>query len=254
MPQIFSLAKRQQTEDQGMQFVINEKILSIPPYISTTWNSVASLHMSPVSQGNILIISLHNETTIQIPDLGQDILTKIFQTHSEFINLKTKDKPANDPKQMFNMDNIATLGFPMRFGGALEGLGAAMQHNSEQSGAPDLPKEVLEKISAVAKIMDNDKSLEQSLKAEPHCNCMHCQIARAISGQNSITETEISDEEVSDEDLKFRTWDIAQSGEKLYNVSNPINKEEHYSVYLGEPLGCTCGQKNCEHIKAVLDT
>ncbi|MCH9632365.1 MAG: hypothetical protein S4CHLAM6_06970 [Chlamydiae bacterium] len=237
-----------------MQFVINEKILSIPPHISTTWESVASLHMSPPPQGNILIISLHNGTTIQIPDLGQDILTKIFQTHSEFISSKTKQKPAVDPSQIFNMDNMANIGFPMRFGGALEGLGAAMQHNSEQSNAPDLPKEVLEKISAVAKIMDNDKSLEQSLKAEPHCNCMHCQIARAINGQEQITETEETEEEVSDDDLKFRTWDIAQTGDKLYCVSNPLNKEEQYSVYLGEPLGCTCGQKNCEHIKAVLDT
>ena len=71
-----------------MQFVINEKILSIPPHISTTWDSVASLHMGPAPQGNILIISLHSGTAIQIPDLGQDILTKIFQTHSEFISLK----------------------------------------------------------------------------------------------------------------------------------------------------------------------
>lgn len=236
-----------------MQFVINEKILSLPPHISTTWDSISSIHVNNANQGNILTISLHNGTTIQVPNLAQDILTKIFQTHSEFIASQADPKKGGEQNPFLNMDNMINLGFPMRFGGALEGLGAAMQHNPEQSNAPDLPKEVLDKISAVAKIMDGDQSLEQSLKAEPHCNCMHCQIARAITGQDQIADEEV-EEEVSDEDLKFRTWDITQTGDKLYMVSNPLDADEQYSVYLGEPLGCTCGQKNCEHIKAVLNT
>lgn len=236
-----------------MQFVINEKILSLPPHISTNWENIASLHLDTSGQGNFLVISLHNGTTIQVPNLAQDILTKIFQTHSEYLSSTSQQSTAGEQNPFLNMDNIMNLGFPMRFGGALEGLGAAMQHNSEQANAPDLPKEVLEKISAVAKIMDGDQSLEQSLKPEPHCNCMHCQIARAITGQEQISEEEI-EEEVSDEDLQFRTWDITQSGDKLYTVSNPLDAEEQYSVFLGEPLGCTCGQKNCEHIKAVLNT
>ncbi|MGH2612567.1 MAG: hypothetical protein ACRDFB_05905, partial [Rhabdochlamydiaceae bacterium] len=60
------------------------------------------------------------------------------------------------------------------------------------------------------------------------------------------------EEEVSDEDLKFRTWDIKQENDKLYSVTNPLDKKEHYNVFLGKPLGCTCGNKNCEHIQAVL--
>lgn len=238
-----------------MQIIINEKMLSIPPYISTAWESVSSLHMAPEAQGNILIVSLTTGTVIQVPNLSQDLLTKIFQTHTQVISRQssqTNQKPMNDPSGMFNMENMINLGFPMRFGGGLEGLGAAMQHSPEQSNAPDLPKEVLEKISAVAKIMDNDQSLMQTLKPEPHCNCMHCQIARAITGET--IEEELIEEEVSDEDLKFKTWNVSQSGENLYNVSNPLDEDEHYSVYLGEPIGCTCGQKNCEHIKAVLNT
>ena len=236
-----------------MQFLINEKILSIPPYISTTWDSIVSLHM----QQDLLIISLKNGTPIQIPNLSQDILTKIFQTHTDFVQSESKTQAPGDTPSgtnpLFNMDNMINFGFPMRFGGTLEGLGAAMQHNPEQASAPDLPHEVLDKISAVAKIMDTDASLNQSLKAEPHCNCTHCQIARAITGE-APPEKENEEEEVTDEDLKFRTWDIEQAGDKLYTVSNPLDKEEQYSVYLGEPLGCTCGQKNCEHIKAVLNT
>lgn len=237
-----------------MQIIINEKMLSIPPYISTTWESVSSLHMASESKGNLLVVTLKTGTTIQIPNLSQDLLTKVFQTHSQAITSQTSHsnkKPSADPNGLFNMENMISLGFPMRLGGGLEGLGAAMQHNIEQANAPNLPKEVLEKIAAVAKIMDNDQSLMQTLKAEPHCNCMHCQIARAITGEALGPEVE---EEVTEEDLKFKTWDVQQSGDNLYTVSNPLDHDEHYSVYLGEPLGCTCGQKNCEHIKAVLNT
>jgi hypothetical protein len=59
-------------------------------------------------------------------------------------------------------------------------------------------------------------------------------------------------EEVSDEDLKFRDWEIKQTAEQLYTVTNPLDANEHYNVFLGSPLGCTCGDKNCEHIRAVL--
>jgi hypothetical protein len=69
----------------------------------------------------------------------------------------------------------------------------------------------------------------------------------------SSREQEAKEELVSDDELKFRTWDISQSNEKLYIVSNPLDDHEHYSVYLGEPIGCTCGQKLCEHVRAVLN-
>ncbi len=85
-------------------------------------------------------------------------------------------------------------------------------------------------------------------KPEPHCNCPHCQIARAMHG---IEKQEL-EEPVSDEDLKFRDWEIKQTGEKLYSVTNPIDPSEQYTVFLGEPVGCTCGHSHCEHIKSVL--
>ncbi len=229
-------------------------MLSIPPYVSTTWDSITSLHLDSSNQAGILIISLQNGVVVKIPNLNQDVLTKIFQTHTQYMTEKTKQPKQQDPGHIFNLDNLANLGFPMRFGGALEGLGAAMQHNPEQSQAPDLPKEVLEKISAVAKIMDTDQGLTQGLKPEPHCNCVHCQIARAITQEGGHQEESEFLEEVSDEELKFRSWDISQSGEKLYTVSSPLDAAEHYSVHLGDPIGCTCGQNNCEHIKAVLNS
>ncbi len=241
-----------------MEYVINRKILSLPPYISTSWNNVSSLYAENENGRNILVIELKAGSTIRIPQLDSDILTKVFQTHSRYLEESDKSEtPKINPNEVppFNFDHFSSIGIPMKFGMNLEGLGAAMQHNPSQANAPDLPKEVLDKISAVAKIMDADPSLTSSLKAEPHCNCMHCQIARALNGETrEHSSHEEVEEEVSDEDLKFKTWDIEQSGDKLYTVTNPLDKKEHYSVFLGEPLGCTCGQKNCEHIKAVLNT
>ena len=72
---------------------------------------------------------------------------------------------------------------------------------------------------------------------------------------NDMQENKEREEEiVSDEDLKFKTWDIVQTGEKLYDVTNPLDTKEQYHVYLGEPVGCTCGEQYCEHIRAVLSS
>ena len=126
-----------------------------------------------------------------------------------------------------------------------------MQHNSAQGDAPDLPAELIQKIAGIAQIMAGG-DLKNFPKPEPHCNCMHCQVARAI--HNGEKEDEADEETVSDEDLQFRTWDISQSGEKLFTVTNPLDSDEHYNVFLGSPVGCTCGESHCEHIRAVLSS
>ena len=132
----------------------------------------------------------------------------------------------------------------------MESLSSVMQHDPSQKTAPDLPPDLLKKISTLAKIFNEETNSELPLPQE-NCNCMHCQIAKAMqigAGKNP----ENLDDEVSDEDLKFRIWDIQEEGNKLFSVINPLDKNEHYNVFLGSPLGCTCGKKNCEHIKAVL--
>ena len=76
-------------------------------------------------------------------------------------------------------------------------------------------------------------------KAEPHCNCTYCQIARAIQAGSLELGEHDEVEEVSEEDLKFRDWDIEQKSEEIYEVTNPIDQNEHYQVFLGNPVGCT---------------
>jgi len=146
---------------------------------------------------------------------------------------------------------IATQTFAIPLPFPIEGLTSTLQHNPEQADTPPLPPEILEK-SNLSKASSGRSDLAP--KAEPHCNCPYCQITRAITG--ALLEAEASipqiEEEVSAADLTFRNWDIKQESNKLYCVTNPLDTKEHYSVFLGEPVGCTCGSKNCEHIQAVL--
>lgn len=233
---------------------INHQILSIPPHISTSWKNISSIHVVEKETGPVLIVNLSSGQIVEIPGLEKEILHEIFEAHSSFLEQETKEPEIKESKESSPLN----FGIPLKFGiEGLEGFGSVMQHNPGQANMPNLPTEVLEKISNLSKALGISESNEGFLKAEPHCNCMYCQIARAIQdgahgpSENSPDEIE---EEISEEDLKFREWDINQTSDKLYVVTNPFNQAEHYQVFLGEPIGCTCGQKNCEHVRAVLNS
>ncbi len=215
---------------------ITDKILSLPPYLSTSWKDVVSLQIETHPFGHALIIELVTGSKVKVPNLEKHIIEKMFTIHAKVI--EEKEKPSS----------VMTTIMPFPFVN-MEGLMTTLQHNPEQKNTPPIPSEVLEKISAMTKglLPEDTSSLAQP---ESNCQCPHCQIMRAVLNQPQ--DAAPVEEEVSDEDLKFRLWDIKQEGDSLYCVSNPLDHKEHYSVFLGNPLGCTCGQKNCEHIQAVL--
>lgn len=238
---------------------INPKYLSIPPYISASWDNISALHM----QGTTLVINTVDGNDIEIPDLKPEILEAIFAAHANYLEsylLKDSEASSVPPimkrmPQLFSSNDESDQALRLSFG-AFDSLGTMMQHNSAQANGPNLPKEVLNKISAIAKIISPEEA-EGLPKPELHCNCVHCQIARAIHEglhtelqQQPILEEEI----VSEKDLSFQQWDISQTGDQLYSVVNRLDTEEKYSVYLGHPVGCTCGKSGCEHILAVLKT
>ena len=103
---------------------------------------------------------------------------------------------------------------------------------------------------AIAKIISPSEELLLP-KSEPGCNCFFCQIARALNPELSSSHT-TDEPAIADEELQFQQWDIKQTGEKLYSVINRLDEHEKYNVYLGHPIGCTCGKQGCEHILAVL--
>jgi hypothetical protein len=142
------------------------------------------------------------------------------------------------------------IDFP--FTGALDGqLTALLKHNPDEADAENLPEEIIEKIEKISSVF-TDEEREALPRPEKDCNCFHCQIVKAMYFEEGQEEIEVEEDEVTEDDLRFREWNISKTGENLYTVVNPFDSKEHYSVFLGEPVGCTCGQKDCEHIKAVL--
>ena len=241
---------------------INPKILSIPPYISTSWKNIASLHIENQSSMIVLVVTLLSGARIEVPHLEPAMMEAVFAAHARF--LEQEERPQSNklpPKSPIGFltgqeQQILSMELPIK-GGVMnmENFGMLLQHNPQQADSPDLPPDILEKITQLSKTLGIDDP-NAIPKAEPHCNCMRCQIARAMQkGVEGDGEQQGQQEEiVLDEELKFRTWDVAQTGDKLYLVSNPIDQKEHYNVYLGDPVGCTCGQAHCEHIRAVLNT
>ncbi|MBS0634175.1 MAG: hypothetical protein JSR37_01775 [Verrucomicrobia bacterium] len=211
---------------------ITDKIISIPPFISTTWDKVSSLHMDD----KLLIVTLKDTTRVAIPGLSQEVINEIFHAHANSLGEPQTTSALAGP-------------FRMLFG-TLESLTQALQHNPAYSNLAPLPEEVVSKIQMLAKSLPPEE-LENYLHPIDGCNCMYCQITRILKGEES-THVALPEEEVAEDELKFEEWIVESVGDKMYKVTNKLDPTEHYNVYLGEPIGCTCGRQNCEHIVAVL--
>ena len=227
---------------------ISKKILNLPPYLSTSWQNITSLYLDKSDSTPLLKVELNTGTIVEIPGLDQESLKTIFQGHAAYLE---QESPSATYLPEPSKDQILGFKIPIGMEGNLANFGDMMQHNSEQMHATPLPQEILSKIAAMAQSVGMDASMFP--KPEPHCNCPHCQMARAIHQQQDDEEEQKEPEEdVTEEDLRFREWDIEQTNDKLYRITNPLDKEEHFDVFLGDPVGCTCGEKNCKHIRAVL--
>lgn len=228
-----------------MAIKITDKILSIPPYISTKWSRISALHM----KGGVLAITLVNGETIHIPNLSQETIHLIFQQHAVSLEKEQSSSlpPGPDVSKWKEFMEQEEPSIRLAFGTSMDGWGNMMQHNPTQADAPDLPAEILQKIGAIAKIITPADELLLP-KAETGCNCFYCQIARVLNP----VPTSSNELEVNAEELSFQQWTITQTGDQLYLVVNRLDEQEKYNVYLGQPIGCTCGKQGCEHILAVL--
>ena len=234
---------------------INHKILSLPPYISTSWKNINTLHMKEGNNQSILVVVLHNGSVIEIPHLESQIVRQIFDAHSQFIETEQESQPRIE--SLKKPDLSLSFGIPFQLDGIenFEDLGSLFQHNPKQATLANLPPEALEKIGALAKAIGISPDQMNLPKAEPHCNCVYCQIIGTLyNKEDGMRNLDDLEEEVSDKDLSFRDWAIEQKGDKLYEITNPLDENERYQIYLGTPIGCTCGQDNCEHIRIVLNS
>lgn len=232
-----------------MMIKVTDKILSIPPHISTSWSRIAALHV----KGGVLAITLIGGEIVQIPNLDSETIQLIFQHHAVYLEKEQSSGLAhNDLSKLKNWIGQDEPSIRLAFGSSVEGIEGMMQHNPSQSNSPDLPPEILQKIGAISKIIAPSDEMEFP-KAESGCNCFFCQIARALNPESQASSVAMIEEpSISDEDLHFQEWDIKQIDGKLYSVTHRLDGHEKYNVYLGEPVGCTCGKQGCEHILAVL--
>lgn len=233
-----------------MKIKINDRILCLPPFISTTWEQVRSLkiELEPLSEREILVISLMDGHLIKLVDLGAPLTEAIFNAHLKYLDNLTRTAPLKDPLTQILEKARNTGQGP--FG--LEGFSALLNHNPEQALLPPLPIEVLGKVIQAAKTITPYEAAFLP-KPELNCNCLHCQMARALQQAVALYD-EMGGEEIKDEELAFRTWDILNIGDNLYEVRRTESPEELHNVFLGHPVGCSCGIPHCEHIRAVLNS
>jgi len=211
---------------------ITSTMLNVPPYISTTWEHIISLR----TEHDVLYISLKSGESIAIPGLDKSTLETIFEAHARYLENANKEITFDIPYNSLKAGGLTTL--------------AAMRHIPEESELPDLPVDLLEKIAMLTKSFGGEEA-QMMTPSDSTCNCTFCQLARAIT---NLSDTNLEEEKIADEDLAFRDWQIEQIDAQLYRVTSPLDPNEQYKVFLGEPLGCNCGENHCEHIKAVLQS
>lgn len=241
---------------------INNKILSIPPYISTSWKQIASLKAEKKEGILQLHITLQDGSYTLIPQIESPIVDAIFSSHAKYLESETPQEKQPPVPFFFETQRLSSSAlleppFPLPFPG-FKNLTSLLQHDSERSLEVNFPKEMLDKIENLTRAMGIE-DLRLLPKEEPHCNCPHCQIARSMKKafEDNI-ETEESgidlDEEVTEQDLLFKSWHIYPLENQNYKVVHPDNKDELYHVSLGSPLSCSCGSNQCEHIRSVLSS
>lgn len=223
---------------------ITPQILSIPPYFSTTWSNIAALRTIPQGLLYRLIVLFQDQTEVEVEGLGQAEIDLIFAAHARYMGRKERQTPSSAPVP-FSLEGLKSL-----FGGdSVQIFSGGLHHNPDQSSLPPLPPELLEKIVQVFRSLRITEQPEALPPPEESCGCLYCQVVRALA---TPPEKQEEEELITEADLTFRSWDIEAKGKDLYSVTHPLDKGESYTVFLGTPIGCTCGHKDCEHIQAVL--
>lgn len=227
--------------------LITDRFISIPPKVSVSWKDITSLYM----RDEDLHLLLKGGELVVISDLNDEMIDKIFHHHALHLDRRAEERHKDVMGPMGRLiqlpdvtESVVRIGFA-----PLDAMGMMVQHNPDHKDAPPLPNDLLEKISGVIRLLSPDDP-EGLPKPEGDCCCFHCQIARSI--QPAATKEEEMEETIQPGELSFSDWEVQESGDKLYSVINKLNKDERYSVYLGTPVGCTCGRENCEHIVSVL--
>jgi len=218
---------------------VNSKILSIPPYISCSWENISSLHLDHKGDTKSLVIHLVSGSRLEIPGLNNSTLLQIFQSHEQYLEEIGKESP---PQNEAHPQSLS-FGFPLKINGdQFESFMKTIQEGGKMAPL-ELSAELLSQINDSVKMLGLGGT---DLLDHP----LYAKLEAMLSSDKPLEP--IQDEEISDEDLRFKEWEITEISQNLYKVINPLDLNEEYQVFLGTPVGCTCGLDHCDHIKAVL--
>jgi hypothetical protein len=247
---------------------INQRVLHIPPHISCKWSEIASLGVENIDGQDLLFVHLLSGTRAQVPNLTQDQIDLIFKMHVQHL-----EESADEEERFKNvkeipffsnlfqpppMDaNVATsFGAPISFHLDANDPGSLFQgHNPQFSNSPPLPKEILDKITLIAKAIGGD--MVKEVEPVELCNCFFCQIARALKNERVEEKKPHIPKNLPKDLLRGGIdpeWMVEEVGPHMFKVTSRDEPGVLYQVYLGEPLGCSCGSNRCQHIIAALKT
>lgn len=236
---------------------ITSQILSIPPFLSTRWDYIQSIRVQEKS----LLITLQSGPPCSIPGLTDEQISQIFSSFALYAQPHKEEQKTDEilKKDLTQLVEGVKKGFNefvsllSKLGGQSGSFAKALEHDPSNAHLPPLPPEAIGRVEMLLQIVPEEDILSMP---EPvaHCNCMYCQVQRllrtALLKRKKFPENE--GEPVDENELKFNEWIVEPGEDKVYIVRNKLNPHEEYKVFLGEPLGCTCGKANCEHIIAVL--
>src|SRR5438046_2750225 len=78
--------------------IINSKIIHLPPFISTSWDHIASTHMD----GSSLIFTLAKGNVITVANLPSEIIEDIFIAHAKYLDIDNSQEktPSSQTKNL----------------------------------------------------------------------------------------------------------------------------------------------------------
>lgn len=259
---------------------ITSKILSLPPYLSTSWYDVDSLFQS---EDGVLVVALTNGTQVRLEHLTPEVINAIFSAHACFLEEEAESEEEEESSQRDEVE--FTVQSPLAFGGQFDESGDAMkifmEHDPSRSLGPLLPDALLQRISSLAKMFLPSDMVPLDA-SHANCRCPFCQIVRALTGvpqpiieegeenktldakgekkaeseKSATTKNKTSSKENSHSKAKAEAvnspWSIQQMDDQLYTVTEKAHPDHVYQVSLAAPVTCSCGEPNCVHIIAVL--
>jgi len=106
---------------------ITSRRLSIPPYISCSWEQVSSLHVEEYDDRRDLVVFMSGGAKVTIPHLSETLIDMIFAAHGEFLD--HQGGPIS-PTPTFQIEGTlppGAIALPMT-----GGVADIMQHNPQR--------------------------------------------------------------------------------------------------------------------------